>query len=145
MSRIRGKDTHPETLIRKSLFARKFRYLLHPRIIPGKPDIYLPKYEAAIFVNGCFWHGHECVLFKWPLTRKQFWKEKISGTIARDIKKRQEIELMGIRVLYIWECALKGTNRIELSEVIDTTVQWLRSGQDFFEIMGTDRQKIEVK
>ena len=88
MSRIRNKDTKPEILVRKFLFANGFRYRLNDTKLPGKPDIVLPKYKTVIFVNGCFWHGHEnCKYFKLPATQTEWWKEKIEGNIKNDIKK----------------------------------------------------------
>ena len=78
MSGIRGKNTRPELLIRKGLHARGFRFRLHDKRLPGKPDLVLPKYSAVIFVHGCFWHGHDCHLFKWPQSRREFWRKKIT-------------------------------------------------------------------
>ena len=84
MAGIRGKNTKPEMIIRRGLHARGFRYLLHDKRLPGKPDLVLPKHRAVIFVNGCFWHGHDCPLFKWPKTRKGFWRTKIARNREND-------------------------------------------------------------
>jgi DNA mismatch endonuclease, patch repair protein len=108
MSRIRGRDTKPELLVRKFLFANGFRYRLNDKKLPGKPDIVLPKYKTVIFVNGCFWHGHEnCKYFKLPATRTEWWKEKIEGNIKNDIKKHAQLSEIGYKVVVIWECEVK--------------------------------------
>lgn len=108
MSRIRYKDTKPEELVRKYLFSQGFRYRKNDTRLPGKPDIVLPKYKTAIFVNGCFWHGHEgCKYFVWPKNNAEFWKEKISGNIERDILNYTELREHGWRVITVWECELK--------------------------------------
>ena len=138
MSGIRGKDTKPELLIRKSLHARGFRYRLHDSKLPGKPDLAFPRYKAVIEIHGCFWHGHDCHLFKWPSSRKAFWKEKITGNIDRDRKNHAALEQLGWRILTIWECALKGKTRKSLDDVIEQTASWLRSGKSNSEITGTN-------
>lgn len=125
MSRIRGKDTSPELLIRKGLHARGFRFRLHDRKLPGRPDLVFPKYGAVIFVNGCFWHGHQCSLFKWPETRQQFWRDKIERTRERDHRAIGELCSSGWRVHTIWECMLRGTNRLTSSELVDRCADFL--------------------
>jgi len=108
MSRIKGKNTKPEILVRKFLFANGFRYRLHVKNLPGKPDIVLPKYKTVIFVNGCFWHGHKgCRYFLLPKTRTEWWLQKISDTQSRDKLAKQELENLGWKVIVIWECELK--------------------------------------
>lgn len=108
MSRIRNKDTKPEIQVRKYLFANGFRYRLNDNKLPGKPDIVLPKYKTVIFVNGCFWHGHEnCKYFKLPSTRMEWWKEKIEGNIKNDEKKHALLREEGYKVVVIWECEVK--------------------------------------
>lgn len=110
MARIRYKDTKPEELVRKYLFSQGFRYRKNDTRLPGKPDIVLPKYKTVIFVNGCFWHGHEdCKYFVWPKNNAEFWKEKISGNIERDIRNYAELREHGWRVITVWECELKKT------------------------------------
>jgi DNA mismatch endonuclease (patch repair protein) len=125
MSRIRGKDTKPEMLIRRGLHARGLRYKLHERSLPGKPDLVLPKYHTAIFIHGCFWHLHGCALSKLPATRREFWEAKLTVNSQRDSKAVQELQARKWRVLIIWECALRGRNRPELSEVLDASVRFL--------------------
>ena len=108
MSRIHSKNTKPEELVRKFLFSQGFRYRKNDARLPGKPDIVLPKYKTVVFVNGCFWHGHEgCRYFVWPKNNAEFWKEKITGNIQRDKLNHHLLAEQGWRVIEIWECALK--------------------------------------
>lgn len=108
MSRIKGRNTKPEMLVRKFLFSNGFRYRLYDKKLPGKPDIVLPKYKTVIFINGCFWHGHEgCKFFVTPKTRTEWWLEKINGNIENDTVKIQKLKELGWRVIVIWECELK--------------------------------------
>jgi DNA mismatch endonuclease (patch repair protein) len=111
MSRIRGKDTKPEILIRKYLHKQGFRFRLHDKKLPGKPDIVLPKYKTVIFVHGCFWHGHKgCRYFVVPKTRTKWWLEKIEGNKARDKKAFKELKMLGWKIIKIWECHLTKKN-----------------------------------
>jgi len=111
MSRIKGKNTKPEMLVRKFLFANGFRYRLNVKSLPGKPDIVLPKYKTVIFINGCFWHGHEgCRYFVIPKTRTEWWLKKITDTKKRDQIAEIELEKLGWKVIVIWECELKKAN-----------------------------------
>ena len=110
MSRIKGKNTLPEMLVRKFLFAKGYRYRLNVKTLPGKPDIVLPKYKTVIFINGCFWHGHEgCRYFVIPKTRTEWWLNKISDTQKRDLEAENQLNGSGWKVVTIWECQLKGT------------------------------------
>lgn len=121
MSRIKGKNTKPEILVRKFLFANGFRYRLNDKKLPGKPDIVLPKYKTVIFVNGCFWHGHnECSYFVIPKTRTEWWLNKISVNKENDNKNKTLLETAGWHVIAIYECQLK-------NEKISSTFQNLRS------------------
>ncbi len=114
MSCIKGKNTKPEELVRKYLFSKGFRYRKNDKRLPGSPDIVLPKYKTVIFVNGCFWHGHEgCRYFVWPKSNPEFWKRKITNNIQRDIRKQNLLESMGWRVFVVWECELKKNCFIE--------------------------------
>jgi DNA mismatch endonuclease (patch repair protein) len=126
MSGIRGKDTKPEMIVRRGLHARGFRFRLHDKRLPGKPDLVFPKYHAVIFVHGCFWHGHGCHLFKWPKTREAFWREKIEGNQERDAEINQQLMRTGWRVIEIWECALKGKTDAELEEIVTASEYRLR-------------------
>ncbi|UEG54906.1 DNA mismatch endonuclease Vsr [Mucilaginibacter daejeonensis] len=108
MSRIRGKDTKPELLVRKFLFAAGFRYRLHDKKLPGKPDIVLPKYKTAIFIHGCFWHGHEgCRYYVVPKTRSEWWLNKITSNKIKDSRDILSLKEEGWKILTIWECDLK--------------------------------------
>ena len=108
MSCIKGKNTKPEEIVRKYLFSLGFRYRKNDKRLPGTPDIVLPKYRTVIFVNGCFWHGHQgCRYFVVPKTNTEFWMNKIDANRAKDQKKISELEAMGWRVIVIWECELK--------------------------------------
>ena len=136
MSGIRGKNTQPELLIRKALFVRGFRYRLHDASLPGKPDIVLPKYRAIIQINGCFWHGHNCPLFRMPSTRPEFWQKKINGNRRRDTINSQKLEIMGWRVLTVWECALKGKYKLPFGELLHIVVSWLVYAGGSMELCG---------
>jgi len=125
MSGIRGKDTKPELLIRSGLHRRGYRFRLHARNLPGRPDIVLPRYKAIILVHGCFWHGHDCHLFKWPSTRPQFWREKIRGNVARDKKNLRAYHDEGWKTITVWECALKGKHAIGIDAALDQIEAWL--------------------
>src|SRR5690606_31398477 len=120
----------------KGLFALGFRYRLHCSGLPGKPDIVLKRYNAALLINGCFWHGHDCHLFKMPSTRRDFWNEKIAGNIARDRLVRQSLHNLGWRQLTVWECALKGKARLELDHVLARISAWLKGNETTGEIRG---------
>jgi DNA mismatch endonuclease, patch repair protein len=129
MSGIRGKNTRPEILIRKALFALGWRYRLHDRRLPGKPDLVFPRRRAVIFVDGCFWHGHHCHLFKLPSTRNEFWVGKIDNNRNRDIESRARLSELGWRHMTVYECALKGRTRLPFSLVVDRIVAWLESAE----------------
>ena len=108
MSRIKGKNTKPEMLVRRFLHANGFRYKLHDKTLPGKPDIVLPKYKTLIFVHGCFWHGHKtCKYFVIPKTRTEWWLNKINGNIANDAKVAKALKKEGWKIINLWECQLK--------------------------------------
>lgn len=129
MSRIKGKDTKPEMLIRRGLHARGLRFRLHYRSLPGRPDLVFPKYHAAVFIHGCFWHAHGCALSKLPATRQDFWRQKLEGNAARDRKAVQALEAAGWRVLVIWECAQRGPARLPDAELFDRAATWICNGQ----------------
>ncbi len=137
MSGIRSRDTRPEMVIRRGLHARGYRYRLHSRRLPGKPDLVFQSRRAVIFVNGCFWHGHSCHLFKWPSTRASWWRAKIEGNRARDASVREHIADMGWRQLRVWECALKGVNRRSPDDVVEEVAAWLEGDEADRDIRGT--------
>lgn len=136
MSGIRGKNTKPELQIRHGLHRAGFRYRLHVRNLPGKPDLVLSKYNAVIFVHGCFWHGHDCHLFRWPSSRKEFWRNKIETNRRNDARALANLTDQGWRALLIWECALKGKTRHDPEDVIRRAGRWLKGASSFSEIRG---------
>lgn len=124
MSQIHSKNTKPEELVRKYLFSKGFRYRKNDARLPGKPDIVLPRYKTVIFVNGCFWHGHEgCRYFVWPKNNAEFWRAKISGNIQRDIQCHQALTELGWNVIVIWECELKKANREITLDKLERTLE----------------------
>jgi DNA mismatch endonuclease (patch repair protein) len=135
MAGIKGKNTQPERLVRSLLHRQGFRFRLNVRELPGKPDIVLPRYHAVIFVNGCFWHGHDCARFKWPKTRTDFWRHKIEGNRANDQKVIQALLATGWRVSTVWECAIRGKGKT-IEEVVNSMGEWLNSDRLFMEIRG---------
>ena len=126
MSRIKGKDTKPEMLVRRGLHVRGLRYRLHDRSLPGRPDLVFPKYNTAVFIHGCFWHAHGCVMSKLPATRQDFWKAKLSANAARDRKAVEALRADGWRVLIIWECALRGPQRWTEDAVLDRAANFIQ-------------------
>lgn len=145
MAAIRGTDTKPELIIRRGLHVRGFRYSLHNRKLPGRPDLVLPKYRAVIFINGCFWHGHDCPLFKWPKSRKDFWRDKINGNVERDDVNSQKLSAAGWRIAKVWECALKGRQRIATDTVLTRLAEWLGSSSTELVIKGEDQETTETR
>lgn len=137
MSGIQGKNTKPELAVRKGLHALGFRYRLHDTRLPGKPDLVLVRFRTIIFVNGCFWHGHDCHLFKWPSTRPEWWRAKIEKTKLTDAAAREALLADSWRVADVWECALKGRTRLPLEEAIGTLADWIiNGGPDHLTIRG---------
>jgi DNA mismatch endonuclease, patch repair protein len=127
MSRIRGRDTKPELTLRRGLHALGFRFLLHRRDLPGCPDLVFPGRRAAIFVHGCFWHGHACPMCRLPATRTAFWQAKICGNRERDRRAASALAVAGWRVLVVWECALRGPARLPEGEVMARSASFLRN------------------
>lgn len=113
MSKISGKETKPEVLVRKFLFANGFRFRKNDTRFPGKPDIVLPKYKTVIFIHGCFWHGHNCPAGKLPETNKEFWEKKIRDNVLRDKKNIELLKNQGWRVITIWQCEIKNISTRE--------------------------------
>ena len=125
MAAIKGKDTKPEMIVRKYLFSRGLRYRVQVRKLPGNPDIVLPKYKTVIFVDGCFWHGHEgCRYFRLPKSNVEFWKSKIERNVARDARNEEELKSLGWRILRVWECDIRKVSGREeyLQKLSDTIV-----------------------
>jgi len=136
MSGIRGKNTKLEMILRQGLHARGLRYRLHAKDLPGKPDLVFPVRRAALFAHGCFWHGHDCHLFRMPSTRPEFWQAKIARNQIVDARSTAALEAAGWRVGVVWECALKGRMRLPLEAVLDGCETWLRGGEPGLEIRG---------
>lgn len=136
MAGIKSANTKPEMIVRSGLHRAGFRFRLHDRQLPGKPDMVFPKYLSVLFVNGCFWHGHDCHLFKWPATRTDFWRTKINRNRERDTASVVGLHDLGWRVGIVWECALKGRARLPLEDVVSTCANWLRSGMPELEVSG---------
>ncbi|MGV2184049.1 very short patch repair endonuclease [Rhizobium rhizogenes] len=144
MSRIRGRDTKPEMLLRRHIHAAGLRFRLHASSLPGRPDLVFPRYQAAILVHGCFWHGHDCPLFKLPSTRPEFWSAKISGNRDRDRRTIAALHKSGWRVMVVWECSLKGPARMPLAEVIDLCSTFVRGKVPYAELRGSWPRAKEV-
>ncbi|MDR0736536.1 MAG: very short patch repair endonuclease [Zoogloeaceae bacterium] len=138
MSGIRSKNTSPELFLRYALHRMGFRYRLHVNSLPGKPDMVFPIRRAVIFVHGCFWHGHNCHLFKWPSSHADFWRKKIESNRKHDIMISAELNRAGWRVLTVWECAVKGKYRLAKGRVLDMAANWLSEGQDNMDLTGVD-------
>ncbi len=107
MSHIRSKDTKPEVAVRKYLFSKGFRYRKNVKTLPGCPGIVLPKYKTVIFVNGCFWHKHDCSRFMWPSSNEDYWREKITRNVTRDRENYEQLKNIGWNIYVVWECQLK--------------------------------------
>lgn len=133
MSGIRSHNTKPEKLVRSFLHRQGFRFRLHVRELPGKPDIVLPRYRAVIFVHGCFWHGHNCPVFRMPKTREEFWSNKIARNQANDSKARESLLLAGWRVGTVWECALRQAGK-DTEALLHPLSGWLRGKEKTIEI-----------
>jgi len=141
MAGIRSKNTRPEMIIRKGLHARGFRYSLHPKGLPGKPDIVMPKWHVAIFIHGCFWHGHGCYLSKRPASNTAFWESKLTANRCRDELVNRRLLSDGWRTAIVWECAIRGRHaRESFSCLIDRLAAWIRDPNESptLEISGSD-------
>jgi DNA mismatch endonuclease, patch repair protein len=141
MAKIRGKDTMPELIIRKALHKAGFRYRLHDKKLPGKPDLVFPKYKAVIQVNGCFWHGHGCRKHQWPASNREYWEMKIKKNVERDHKNIDICSKLGWRILIVWECAIKGKNSIPNKILVELIKDWLINKLENAQIQG-EKQEI---
>jgi len=115
MSRIKLKNTRPEILVRKLIYRLGFRYRLHCKDLPGKPDIVFRKQKKVIFIHGCFWHRHDCRFFKWPETNEKFWRDKIDGNVHRDFRVYESLLHLGWRYLIVWECEIRESTEAVLA------------------------------
>jgi len=125
MSRIKGKDTRPEIMVRRWLWAKGYRYRLHPKHVHGKPDLVFFSSKKAVFINGCFWHMHNCKYFNWPATNSDFWKEKILNNVDRDQMNYQDLNADGWKYSIIWECELK----LNFQKTMNTLIDFLKEKQ----------------
>ncbi|MCG9703215.1 DNA mismatch endonuclease Vsr [Vibrio natriegens] len=136
MRAIKSRDTKPEMMLRRLLYQNGYRYRVSSPNLPGKPDIWIAKWNTAIFVNGCFWHMHSCEMFKLPGTRTDFWLEKLEGNRKRDREKIQELNSLGIRVLVIWECSLRGRAKLTPEILLSLVKTFLLTDNPVAEISG---------
>ena len=127
-------------LVRSLLHGRGFRYRLHSKDLPGKPDVVMPKYNAIVLVHGCFWHRHTCHLFKWPSSNVQFWKLKINRNAKRDKKIQSDLVSLGWRIATVWECAIKGRNRISDRALEKSLEKWIKGTRKSLEIRGRTKR-----
>lgn len=141
MSGIRGKNTRPELVLRQALHASGFRFRLHSRNVPGRPDLVLAKYRAVVFVHGCFWHRHEgCRYSTTPSTRPEFWKAKLQANVLRDHATQTTLTELGWRVATVWECALRKPDQVAAS--VDVLSDWLNSNDQRIEIGQDDGSSV---
>jgi len=136
MSKIKSKDTKPEMIIRKSLHGMGYRYRLHVKSLPGKPDIYLPKYNTVIEVMGCFWHGHDCHLGSSPKSNREYWTNKITRNKERDQLNNEKILDKGLKLLNIWECSIMGKSSWDLENLLEEIERFIFNDQNYLEIEG---------
>ena len=136
MAAVKSRDTAPELTVRTALHRRGFRYRKNVAGLPGKPDLVFAKYGAVVLVHGCFWHGHDCGMYRLPGTRTEFWREKAESNRRRDREVRETLCETGWRCLTVWECALRGPERRGLDEVIDEIAGWLAGGGRLADVRG---------
>jgi DNA mismatch endonuclease (patch repair protein) len=136
MAGIRGADTRPELILRSGLHRAGFRFRLHDRALPGCPDMVFVRRRAVLFAHGCFWHGHDCHLFRWPTTREAFWRAKIDRNRAVDARADAALAVAGWRRGVVWECALKGRTRLPEGEAVARCAAWLESDAATLDIRG---------
>lgn len=134
MAGIQGKNTLPEILVRKEMHRRGYRYRLHASGLPGKPDMVFPRFRAVVFIHGCFWHGHDCALFRLPATRPEFWKDKIDRNRQHDARVTTALLVAGWRVAVIYECTVKRRRQADIAAVVDQLEQWLTGNATSIEI-----------
>lgn len=136
MAGIGARNTSPELQVRSLLHRAGYRFRLHVAALPGKPDIVLPKHKAVFLVNGCFWHAHDCHLFKLPASRREFWAAKLRANRERDMDNIKRLHFLGWRVFVVWECALKGRYRMADEEIVMRMRDWLLSSSEIGELRG---------
>ena len=138
MAAIHSSNTTPELMLRKALFKRGFRYRIALKRLPGRPDIVLPKYDAVVFVHGCFWHGHDCPKYRLPKSQTSFWAEKVFRNRNRDHDVQERLLEAGWRVATVWECAVRGPKRENrLAATVQAVEAWLLGSQAELELPDT--------
>lgn len=137
MAGIGRRDTTIELFLRSGLHRMGYRFKVDDPSLPGRPDLVFPRYRAVIFLNGCFWHGHDCALFKWPSTNRERWRRKLEGNRVRDTRNRRALRREGWRVLDVWECALRGSDRVDPERVLERSARWLEGDSMKQTIRGT--------
>ncbi len=141
MRGIRGTNTRPEIAVRRLLHAAGYRFRIHVGNLSGRPDIVLQRHRAVVFVHGCFWHGHDCPLFRLPGTRPEFWAAKIERNRANDVQTVRTLRETGWRVAQIWECALKGRGRLKPEKLAVRLAHWVESGSPSLVLRGRKIRK----
>ena len=132
MSKITGKETVPEILVRKFLFSKGLRFRKNVKGLPGKPDIVLPKYKTAVFIHGCFWHGHSCNRGALPKTNYEFWQEKIGKNIERDVRHISELQVSGWNVIIVWQCEIQ--NKEDRNTRLNKLIEEIHQAHNIFPI-----------
>ncbi len=141
MAAIKGKNTRPERWLRQRLHQLGFRYRLNVSTLPGKPDLVFPRYKAVIFVHGCFWHMHQCPLFRLPATRTEWWEQKLMQNRQRDLAEQNKLRELGWRVLLVWECAIKGRRKIPEAVLLAQVAEWLKNSSCYTELPVPDNEQ----
>lgn len=135
MARVRSQDTRPEMIVRRGLHGRGYRFRLHRKDLPGKPDLVFPRHNACLFIHGCFWHGH-LGCGRMPSTRQDYWLPKISRNAERDAEAANRLLAQGWRVLVVWECAITGRKKLRNADLLDSIEHWLLSSSEKAELAG---------
>lgn len=136
MAGIRSRNTKPELRVRRGLHARGFRFRIHSINVPGSPDLILPRFKTAVFVHGCYWHGHDCSLFRIPASNRDFWMNKFDRNRERDIVVQRQVDEAGWRQLVIWECAFRGRGQIGEAAAIDAAASFILGDERHGEVRG---------
>lgn len=136
MAAIRGGNTKPEIWLRRRLHRLGYRYRVGDKRFPGRPDIVLPKYKKVVFVQGCYWHRHDCPMFVLPKTRTEFWEAKLGGNRVRDQRVRRQLLISGWLSLVVWECAIRGRLRLPEAQLLNLVTNWLEEGYADADITG---------
>ncbi len=137
MASVSAKNTAPEMFLRKCLHQRGFRYRLHDKRLPGTPDLVFRRFNAVVFINGCFWHGHDCPLFRIPSSNREFWQKKFDTNRTRDAQNKQLLMDKNWRMLIVWECSMRGRGKLAVDELVSRVENWLQSENNYMEVRGS--------